>query len=111
MLAKLNTSLLLLAVGLLLFIAFKPTPALIIQGRFQPITGRRTIALDTKLGQICRTAGLLNPVAQAVNPLDEFLRDKNPFNNLFEETNARLKAQDEARGVLIHCRLLLMKKD
>ena len=100
MLAKLNTVLLLLAVGLLLFIATKPTPAPVIQGRFQPVPGRVNIALDTERGQICRTAG-------KVNVLDEALeRDKNPFKNLSEETNARLKVQT----VLIHCRLLLEEK-
>ncbi len=97
MLAKLNTALLLLAVGLLLFIATKPTPAPIIQGRFQPVAGRVNIALDTERGEICRTAG-------KVNLLDEALeRDKNPFDNIVEETNARLKV----KTVLIHCRLLL----
>ncbi len=100
MLAKLNTSLLLLAVGLLLFIAFEPTPAPVVQGSFQPVAGRVNIALDTERGEICRTAG-------KVDILDEALeRDKNAFNNLSDETNARLKV----KTVLIHCRLLLEEK-
>ncbi len=97
MLAKLNTVLLLLAVGLLLFIATKPTPAPVVQGRFQPVAGRANMALDTERGQICRTAGKVNILDEALN------RNQNPFDNIFEETDARLKVQN----VLIHCRLLL----
>jgi hypothetical protein len=55
MLAKLNSALLLVAVGLLLFIAFKPTPVSVVQGRFQP-TERWDIALDTERGQACHSA-------------------------------------------------------
>ena len=100
MLSKLNTVLLLLAIGLLLYLIFKPTPAPVVQGRFQPVAGRVNIALDTERGEICRTAG-------KVDILDEALeRDKNAFNNLSDETNARLKV----KTVLIHCRLLLEGK-